>query len=222
MSMRKPIYFAGAVSAAVWVAAGLVAAGLVATGLVATGLVATGLVAKDAAVLSVVKSLAPLGKQPGGAYLLPTNQLLRPWGEQTVIPGRPVDMTFDSQKRILAVLNTRSLLLLDGSTGTRVAEIPAKSTSYTGIAFRPGARELWASETTRTGPDSILITELSDTGMPLQSSRIELPEHPLPAGIAFSPDGETAYVAMSRSNALAVIDARRREIRKQLDVGIAP
>src|SRR5207248_6137539 len=165
MSMRKPIYFAGAVAAA--------AAALVATGLVATGLVATGLVAKDAAVFSILKSLVPLGKQSGGIYLLPTNQLLRPWGEQTVIPGRPVDMTFDPQKRILAVLNTRSLLLLDGSTGTRVAEIAAKSTSYTGIAFRLGARELWASETTRTVPDSILVVELSDTGMPGNNCRID-------------------------------------------------
>ena len=103
-------------------------------------LAAAGLLAEETAVFSVLKSMTPLGKQAAGTYLLPTNQLLRPWGEQTTIPGRPVDMTFDRDKRILAVLNTRSLLLLDGSTGTRVADIPAKSTSYTGIAFRPGAR----------------------------------------------------------------------------------
>src|SRR5947209_17797130 len=144
----------------------------------AVALIAAALIAKDAPVFAVLKTLVPLGKQEGGIYLLPTNQLLRPWGEQTVIPGRPVDMTFDSQKRILAVLNTRSLLLMDGSTGTKVAEIAAKSTSYTGIAFRPGARELWASETTRTGPDSILIAELSESGMRGNTARIDLPGHP--------------------------------------------
>jgi len=188
----------------------------------AVSLAAAALVAKETGVFSVLKSITPLGKQGGDAYLVPTNQLLRPWGEQNLIPGRPVDMTFDSQKRILAVLNTRSLALLDGSTGTRIADVRAKSTSYTGIAFRPGARELWASETTRNGPDSILIAELGETGMPGKTARIELPGHPLPAGIAFSPDGGTAYVAFSRNNALALIDTAQRTVRKQIDVGIAP
>ncbi|HEY1338733.1 MAG TPA: alkaline phosphatase family protein [Bryobacteraceae bacterium] len=180
------------------------------------------LVASQTAVFSVLKSTTPLGKQAGDFYLLPTNQLLRPWGEQTVIAGRPVDMAFDSQKRILAVLDTRSVLLLDGSTGTRLAEVPAKTTSYAGIAWRPGNRELWASETTRNGPDSILIVEMSELGMPGKASRIDLRGHPVPTGIAFSPDGKTAYVAFSRANGLAVIDAATREIKKEVAVGIAP
>src|ERR1700719_4651006 len=98
-------------------------------------LVGAALIAEQTAVFSVLRSSAALGKQAGDYYLLPTNQLLRPWGELTVIPGRPVDMTYDSGKRVLAVLNTRSVLLLDGTTGMRLAEIPAKSTSYAGIAF---------------------------------------------------------------------------------------
>ena len=108
---------------------------------------ALSLLAQQTAILSVLRSSVHIGKQADGSYLVTSNQLLRPWGEQTVIPGRPVDMAFDSQHRLLAVLNTRSLLLLDGSTGTRIAEVPARSTSYAGIAFRPGDRELWASET---------------------------------------------------------------------------
>src|SRR5438874_3620404 len=103
------------------------------------------MLAKETGVFPALKTQAALGKQAEGLYLVPTNQMLRPWGEQTVIPGRPVDMTFDSQKRILAVLNARNILLLDGSTGAKLAEVPSKSTSYTGIAFRPGNRELWAS-----------------------------------------------------------------------------
>ena len=157
----------------------------------ALALAAAALLAQQTGIFPVLKSTVSIGKQPGGFFLLPPNQLLRPWGEQTVIPGRPVDMTYDSQRRVLAVLNTRSILLLDGSTGTKVAEIPARSTSYAGIAFRPGDRELWASETTRTGPDSILITKISELGMPGESTRIGLNGHPLPTGIAFSPDGKT-------------------------------
>src|SRR5438552_3815209 len=110
---------------------------------------ALALIGKETGAFSVLKSTAVIGKQPAGFYLLPTNQLLRPWGEQALIQGRPVDMTFDSGKRVLAVLNTRTIVLFDGSNGTQLAEIKARSTSYTGVAFRPGDRELWASEATR-------------------------------------------------------------------------
>lgn len=179
------------------------------------------LVAQQPAVFSAVTTLAHLGKQPDGAYLVPTNQLLRPWGEQTMIAGRPVDMAFDSQKRILAILNTRGIYLADGSTGTKIGIVSTRSTSYAGIAFRPGDRELWASETSNRG-DSILITPISDSGVPGEQARIDIPNHAVPVGIAFSPDGKTAYVALSRANSLAVIDAETRKVTKQIDVGIAP
>ena len=135
---------------------------------------------------SALQSAARIGRQPAGFYLLPTSQLLRPWGEQTLFAGRPVDMTFDSARRVLAVLNWRGVEIRDGSTGTPVAEIKTRSTSYTGIAFRPGDRELWASETTRNGPDSIVVAPVSELGMPGRPQRIDLEGHPLPAGIAFS------------------------------------
>src|SRR4051794_19181405 len=180
------------------------------------------LLAKEAGVFPVLKTQAALGKQAEGLFLVPTNQMLHPWGEQTIIPGRPVDMTYDSQKRILAILNTREILLLDGSTGAKLASVAAKSTSYTGIAFRPGNRELWASETTRNGPDSLIVIKLSEVGLPLSDSRIDFKGHPLPAGISFSPDGNKAYVAFSRSNTLAVMDAATYEITKEVQVGNAP
>src|ERR1051326_6923458 len=181
-----------------------------------------GLLAQQTGVFSVLKTTVTLGKLPDGHYLVSTNQLLGPWGEQSVIPGRPVDMTWDSARRFLAVLNTRGLVLLDGSSGTKVADIEARSTSYAGIAFRPGDRQLWASETSRNGPDSILVEDLSDTGKPEKTGRIGLNGHPLPTGIAFSADGRTAYVAFSRTNSLAVIDPTTLEMVKEIPVGMAP
>src|SRR5262245_46234024 len=179
--------------------------------------------AKESGIFAVLKSDAAIGKQASGAFLVPTNQLLRPWGEQTLFPGRPVDLTFDSKKRVLAVLNTRAVLLMDGSTGAKLAEIRARSTSYTGIAFRPGDRELWASETTRNGPDSVLVAPISELGLPAgEASHIELEGHPVPAGIAFSLDGSKAFVAFSRNNSVAVIDTVTRKVTKEIPVGIAP
>jgi YVTN family beta-propeller protein len=179
------------------------------------------ILAQQPAMFPTLRSTGPLGRQAEGFYLLPTNQLIRPVGSMSTITGRPVDMAFDGHKRLLAILNWRSIVLLDAA-GNKVADIPTRATSYTGIAFRPGDRELWASETTRNGPDSILIVKLSETGQPGETSRIELKGHPLPAGLAFSPDGKTAWVAMSRSNTLAGIDATTHEIARQIDTGIAP
>jgi YVTN family beta-propeller protein len=179
-------------------------------------------VARETGLFSVLRSNAAIGKQSEGFYLLPTNQLLRPWGEQAMIPGRPVEIAFDSSKRLLAVLNWRGVLLLDGSTGAQLAEIKSRSTSYTGLAFRPGDRQLWASETTRNGPDSILIAELSELGLPGKTARLDLEGHPVPTGIAFSSDGKTAYVAFSRNNSMAVIDAESRQVKREVAVGIAP
>ena len=70
--------------------------------------------------------------------------------------------------------------------------------------------------------DTLLVIELSDLGVPVRSSRIALPGHPVPVGIAFSPDGSLAYVALSRDNALAVIDPATRKLVRRIDVGIAP
>src|SRR6266851_8926413 len=139
--------------------------------LILTGVV---LVADESGLFSLLKSNVGIGRQSEGLYLLPTNQLLHPWGEQAVIKGRPVDLAFDSRKHLLAVLNSRSVLLFDATSGAKLAEIKSRSTSYTGIAFAPGDRQVWASETTRNGPDSILISDVSDTGTPGASRRIQL------------------------------------------------
>jgi hypothetical protein len=160
--------------------------------LILAAVAAAAVVARESAVFSLLQSDAAIGQQAAGYYLLPTNQLLRPWGEPALLAGRPVDLAFDSTKRLLAVLNWRGILIMDPKTGAQLAEIKSRSTSYAGVAFRPGDREIWAGEAARNGPDNILIAELSELGTPVKTERIDLPGHPVPAGIAFSKDGATA------------------------------
>src|SRR6476646_11088765 len=78
----------------------------------------------------VLKSTVLNGRQSAGFHLVPTQQLLKPWGEQMPLQGRPVDMTFDTSGRILAVLKTRSILLLDATSAATLGEIKTKSSSY--------------------------------------------------------------------------------------------
>jgi YVTN family beta-propeller protein len=182
----------------------------------------TALAAWQAGIFTTLKSTATLGKQSDGIYLLPTNQLLRPRAGQTLIAGRPVDLALSSDRRLLAVLNWRGVLLYDAFTVKPLGEIKSTSTSYTGLAFLPGDGKLWASEATRNGPDSILIAELAPNGTPGKVERLALPGHPVPAGIAFSKDGSTAYVAFSRNNSVAIVDVASRRVRREISVGIAP
>src|SRR5579884_1355121 len=186
------------------------------------GTAAAAIAARQTGVFPILRSTILTGKQDAGFYLLPTNQLLRPWGEQVLIKGRPVDMAFDSRKRFLAVLNTRTVELFDAVSGAQLAAIKSRTTSFTGIAFRPGDREIWASETSRNGPDSILIGPISSNGTPDNISRIELSGHPQPCGIAFSGDGSVAYVAMSRMNQVAIVDTEKRQVRQMVDTGNTP
>jgi len=183
---------------------------------------ALALVAAESGIFSVLSSEIHAGRQSAGFYLLPTNQLLRPWGEQTPIKGRPVDLAFDSRKHLLGILNSHNVLLLDGASGALMAAVKLHHTSYTGIAFRPGDRELWASEASEDGPDSLFVVTLSELGKVQKAERLTFSRHPVPAGIAFSPDGNTAYVAFSRNNTVAVIDAKSRQIKREVAVGMAP
>src|SRR5689334_16419456 len=85
--------------------------------------------AQQPALFPTLTSTAPLGRHAEGFYLLPTSQIIRPAGQQSVIAGRPVDMAFDATKRLLAVLNWRGVLILDAD-GNKLAEIASRSTSY--------------------------------------------------------------------------------------------
>jgi len=170
----------------------------------------------------VLKSTVHIGKQPAGFYVLPTNQLLQPWGEQATLKGRPVDAALDSGKRFLAVLNTRGIDIFDANATTPLGTVSTKSSSYTGIAFRPGVNEIWSSETARNNADFVLVTSVSSLGVPSAGKEIALPGHAVPCGIAFSTDGKRAYVALSRNNSVGVIDAETQKLIREVPVGIAP
>jgi YVTN family beta-propeller protein len=170
----------------------------------------------------VLKSTVGIGKQPAGFYVLPTNQLLRPWGEQAALKGRPVDAAFGPGKHLLAVLNTRGIDIFDAQSATPLGTAQTKSSSYAGIAFRPDGSEIWSSETSRNGGDFVLITPVSALGVPAAGREIALPNHAVPCGIAFSSDGRRAYVALSRSNSVAVFDVEEKKLIKEVPVGIAP
>jgi len=180
------------------------------------------LVSQQTDVFSILSSTTSLGKQKQNAWLVTTNQLLRPWGRQVTMRGRPVEIAFDSIKHNYAVLNWKGVEVFDGVTGASLGKAASRSTSYTGLAYRPGDGEIWASEATRNGPDSLLIVKLDVEGRVVSSEHVKFKGHPVPTGIAFSPEGNFAYVALSARNAFAVMDANTRTIKGEIPIGSVP
>lgn len=191
---------------------------------IAIALGAAALVLGGAAVQrsGVLASVVRAGKQPDGLWLTVTQQTLRPWGEQTAIPGRPVEMAIDRERALIAVLNSSSVDLLDLRTNGPRGNFKTRSTSYAGLAFRPGSNEVWASEAAVNGGASIFIGKLDSQGKPGGSERVALPARSIPAGIAFSGDGTRAYVALNGSAVVAEIDTGDHRVLRKLPVGLAP
>jgi YVTN family beta-propeller protein len=170
-----------------------------------------------ATVLPGIDSKALIGKQPDGSWLVVTQQALRPWRQQQFIKGRPVDLAFDSTRSKLAILNLAGIELMDEDSGAR-QQIKTNTTSYCGIAFRPGDQELWASEADLDGKGSIYVRDLT-TGT---EQRVTFPGQAFPTGIAFSADGLTAFVALNNRNTVAVVDTASKKIVREVPVGLAP
>jgi YVTN family beta-propeller protein len=166
-------------------------------------------------------SLKP-GKQPDGSYLVVTGQFVKPWGRQTEITGRPVDLALNAADGLAAILNTPNVELRRIGDGQLTASFPSKGASYAGIAFRPQAREIWASEAASKGLDSIVICRFDENGKSAGVRRLELSGNPLPIGLGFSPDGRRAYVVLSRLNLVRVFDTDTLQARTDIPAGIAP
>jgi len=170
----------------------------------------------------VLKSEARIGRHDERFFLLPTNQLLRPWGEQSMIAGRPVDFAFDSQKRLLAVLNSRQRQPDGWRDRTPVRRssrdphlTPASRTGLVTVNCGPAKPH---TDRARQPSDRADF----ESGTPGKTDHIELKPHPVPAGMAFSSDGKKAYVAFSRNNSLAVVDAETCKVEREIEVGMAP
>jgi YVTN family beta-propeller protein len=166
-----------------------------------------------------------IGPQPDGAVVVPTNQVLHPAGKQITFPGRPNDLALSADGKSLAVLVHDAVLRIDlehGAVAERV-RAPNKGNSFAGIAYAPSGDRLYAAATT----GGILRLGVDGAGRwtalePIPTPREGTNPMPLPGGMAFTPDGQTLLVALSRDNALGRVDLATRQITRRIPVGVAP
>ena len=170
----------------------------------------------------ILPTTATAGKQANDAYLVASEQLVRPWRLKSEIKGRPVDLAIDPTGSFAAVLNGNNVVTIDLASGREISRVTTKTNSYLGIRFRPGASEIWASEATRTGPDALLRIPYSAGGELGKLDRMELKGHPIPAGLVFSADGKKLYAAMHHTNEIAVVDPVAKTVTARWASELAP
>ena len=179
-------------------------------------------------VLISIGSLSCLGQQPErdesvDDQRLPTGQLIEPAGQLVSFHGRPVDLKLGPQGKLLFAKDRGALRVIDGQTMKLVQTVDS-----------PGGASLYGLAVSRSG--DVFFTNSKnglhvfspnpnpeDQAKPYQLARtVNLPADSFPCGIKLSADEKTAYVCLSKKNALAVVDLTTDEITQTFDVGVAP
>ena len=166
-----------------------------------------------------------VGRQSDGSVLLPTGQRITPAGTQLELASRPNAVALRPGGGVAAVLvasNGTSLRTLDTRSGRWLSSSSAAGTaSYAGLAWTPDGHSLLASR----ADGAVVVLAVDEAGTLGAARVLTLPKqngsNPYPGGLAVSADGRTAYVALSRDNALGVLDLASGALTR-IAVGNAP
>lgn len=164
-----------------------------------------------------------VGVQPDGSILVPTNQTLRPAGQQILLPGRPVDIHLSPDGKWLVVKNSRSLDLIRTSDLTLVQTLSmGAGASFTGLELSPDGKAVWVTDEEQT----LRVARIDAAGSLSWSGSYTVPApavggKPVPTGLSLDGEKGYVYVLSSRGNCLWKIrlsDGQSHSIR----VGVAP
>ncbi len=191
-----------------------------------------------------------VGRWRDDVIVTPVNQLLTPFGRQVELAGmRPQTLAMSPDGKLLLVAGkTNELVVVDPGSGEikqRVA-LPdelrttpptdeasanilkpdkAGQVSYTGLIFSADGKRIFMSNV----EGSVKVFSVGADGLVTPSHTLPLPEAgaprrkaEIPSGLALSSDGSLLYVCGNLSNRLLEIDSRTGELKRAIDVGVAP
>ena len=161
-----------------------------------------------------------VGPLPFAGQKLPSTQTLRITGRRIEFNGRPVDLALSPDGSTLFIKNINSLLVVDAEAWSlsQTLPYPAGGASLHGIAVNRAGSRAYV-----TGADDELYEWVVAGNFPVEFSRtLHMPHASDPCGLAISADGTKAYVCLSISNALAVVDLKAGTVSQLIKVGIAP
>lgn len=168
---------------------------------------------------------AQVGPQSDGGMRIATGQSLHPAGEAVALYGRPVDLGFSPDGRTLYVKSNDALVVIDAVSWKvrQMLRYAKAGASMHGLAVSADGLRVYV-----TDAGSLLREAVVSAGNSLAWGReIALGKDrsggaAYGCGIALSPDGRSAYVCLSRSNALGIVDLASGEMTASIPVQVAP
>jgi YVTN family beta-propeller protein len=165
----------------------------------------------------------PVGVQPDGRIVVPTNQVLRPAGKQLTFPGRPVDLAFADGGDTLVVKNLRDLVFVDTKAGRvrQTLALPKSVKGFSVVGLAVAGRRVYASDSR----SHVRVAERQEDGTyrwatPLEVSAPKVGKLPHPAGLVVRDRG--LWVTSTRGNSVQSLNPTGGRDEEVVSVGVAP
>ncbi len=174
-----------------------------------------------AAVLTLVGTAVAVGieragPRADGSAVTPVGFLVSPAGRQSDLGDLPLDAVRSPDGRWLVISNdgqaTQSLQVVDTASGAvaQTVPYPKPQALFTGLAFAPDGRTLYASG----GGNNLIRRYTMTAGRLTEGPPLPLPTtnpagaklNPFPAGLAVTPDRARVLVADQQADAFSVVD----------------
>jgi YVTN family beta-propeller protein len=164
----------------------------------------------------------PVGVQPDGRIVVPTNQVLQPAGTQVTFPGRPVDLAFVDGGKTLVVKNMKNLIVLDAATAKVKQTLPSP-VGFSVVGLLAEGDRVYVTDS----QNHLRVAERRADGTYEWGKPIRL-DPPAVGGKAVYPAGiarqekDRLWVAASRGNSIQLIDTAAGKVEQVVPVGVAP
>ncbi len=166
-----------------------------------------------------------VGSKYNGGTFVTTGQTVKPAGKTIAFAGRPVDLVLSADSQVAYVKKVNGLVIVDADSMKIRQEVPfdkEEGGSMHGITVSSDGKRIYL-----TSSGSLLWeARLNDSSKWYWSRRIDISGSgqgdSYPCGVAVSADGSHAYVALSRSNSLAIVDLDAGKLEAEVAVGVAP
>ena len=154
---------------------------------------------------------------------LPTGQLIQPVGDVVSFHGRPVDIKIGVESKLLFVKDRNALRVIDPKIMKIVQSIESPDgASLYGLAVGKSGDVYFTNS--KNGLHIFSNEGESDDEEPdfVLKRTIALSTDSFPCGFKISDDEKSAYVCLSKKNAVAIVDIESGKTINTISVGVAP